>query len=123
MVFSWTWKENKKNDMDDDSNAQGKIGSVGVLIISSFFFFDGDDGIPELVRLICTDISAQASYQNYDDHSMRRYSILSARQCAGAAHPDSKYIFSSTFHFGTVLYGTRHPHNRTQYHSFPTQLQ
>lgn len=30
MVFSWTWKENRKNDSDEDSRAHGNIGSVGV---------------------------------------------------------------------------------------------
>lgn len=30
MVFSWTWNENRKNDIDDVKSANGKRGSVGI---------------------------------------------------------------------------------------------
>lgn len=32
IVFSCTWKENKKNDIDDVRSAQGKIGRVGGVV-------------------------------------------------------------------------------------------
>ena len=47
IVFSCTWKEKRKNDIEDASIAQGRIGRVGVVTIaaSSCFFvsFCGSD--------------------------------------------------------------------------------